>query len=53
MKAYWEMIKEDEEALELAAEIKGYYRRQAEKDYIDREEFLQKLENKKNEQLKV
>ena len=43
MKTYWKMIKEDEEALQLAAEIKDYYRRQAEKDYADREAFMQKL----------
>lgn len=47
MKAYWEMIKEDEEALQLAAEIKDYYRRQAEKDYADREAFMQRLEASK------
>lgn len=40
MKNYWEMIKEDEEALELVAEIKDYYRRQAEKDYAKREAFM-------------
>lgn len=44
MKTYWEMIKEDQEALELVAEIKDYYRRQAEKDYAHRAEFLQQLQ---------
>ena len=47
MKIYWEMIKEDQEALELAAEIKDYYRRHAEKDYADREAFMQRLEASK------
>lgn len=47
MKTYWEMIKEDEEALELAAEIKDFYRRKAEKDYADREAFMQRLEASK------
>ena len=47
MKAYWEMIKEDEEALELAAEIKDYYCRKAERDYADREAFMQGLEASK------
>ena len=51
MKAYWEMIKEDEEALELATEIRDYFRRKAEMDYKQREEFLKKLEElKKSEQ---
>ena len=44
MKTCWEMIKEDQEALELAAEIKDYYRRHAEKDYALRLEFLQQLQ---------
>ena len=44
MKTYWEMIKEDQEALELVAEIKDYYRRHAD---ADRAEFLQRQEGHK------
>lgn len=45
----WKTIKEDQEQLAFIEDIKAYYRRQAEKDYAEREAFMQRLEASKND----